>query len=130
MADEIMKELIDITALSRTCKLNLTAMCIETGPSTLFKHKKVCIPCSKQRIINSWKEWRKRYPAPPREKKIKQPREKKIKIPKEKKIKPPKEMKSKIKPTQPKFKSRRSMHMVVQLDPIKCDEISPVVRFD
>ncbi len=126
MADEIMQKLIDITALSRTCKLNLSAMCIETGTSSLFKHKKVCIPCSKQRIINSWKEWRKRYPAPPREKKIKPPREKKIKPPRE--IKPPRIKPLRfLKPRQPKLICRRSM--VIQLDPVKCDAISPVVRF-
>ncbi len=100
---KILTELREILKNNRTCNSNISLGCAETGPSSMFRWRTICIECERERARLYSKKWN-------AENYVKRCRS----LPKT--------------PKNPNKKPRRMCH--IKLDPLMCDAISPVVYFD
>ncbi len=103
---KIITELRDILKNNRTCKSNISLGCAETGSSSMFRWRTICIECERERARLYSKKWN-------AENYVKRCRSRSRSLPKT--------------PKNPKKKPRRMRH--IKLDPLMCDAISPVVYF-
>ncbi len=61
---KIITELKKIANETRTCRFNISAFCVQTGPADMFKWAHICVHCDKERSrINAHKIYVKRRRA-------------------------------------------------------------------